>query len=228
MKRPFVFLCTGMSLDGKISTFERKQSEIATNDDREMLYEGRIKSDAVLIGAGQLRLDDPKLTVKTEERQKARLALKKSKEPIKAVVISDLSTIKKRKGDFFTTGDKKILFTTNKTPQNELNFFRTIADVYIVGEEKVDLKETLSILFGMGVKSLMVEGGGELIYSLLKENFVDEINLKIGNLILGGKKAPTLCDGIGFTEEVAKKVKLVNLIKKENYLILKYRLDSSD
>ncbi len=70
----------------------------------------------------------------------------------------------------------------------------------------------------------MVEGGGEIIYSLLKENLVDEINLKIGNLILGGRDAPTLVDGAGFTQETAKKVEIFKLIRKENYIILKCKL----
>lgn len=222
--RPYVFLCTAMSLDGKISTFERKQAEIATNDDREMMWESRIKADAILIGGNQLRLDDPKLTVKTEERQKQRLVQGKTKEPIKVVVVSDLSTIKNRGGDFFNTGDKKILFTTAKTSVNELEFFKKIADVYVFGTERVDLKKSLFKLYELGIRILMVEGGGELIFSLLKDNFVDEINLKIGNLILGGRNAPTFVDGKGFTQETARKVKLIDLIRKENYLVLKYEI----
>lgn len=228
INRPFVFLCVGMSLDGKISTFERIQSEIAANDDREMLWECRIKADAILIGGNQLRLDDPKLTVKTEERQQKRIATGKSKEPIKAAVVSDLSTIKNREGDFFKAGDKKILFTTTKTNPEELKFFRKIADVYVYGNEGVDLKQALSKLYELGVRSLMVEGGGELIFSLFKENLIDEINLKIGNLILGGKNSPTLCGGEGFTQKTAKKVRLVDLIKKENYLILKCKVEQAD
>ena len=226
IKRPFVFLCTAMSLDGKISTFERIQSEIATNDDREMLWECRIKADAILIGGSQLRLDDPKLTVKTEERQQKRIAMGKSKEPIKAVVVSDLSTIKNREGDFFKTGDKKIIFTTTKTSPEEIKFFRKIIDVYVYGNEKVNLKQALLKLYELGVKNLMVEGGGELIFSLLKDNLIDEINLKIGNLIIGGRNSPTFCDGEGFTQETAKKVKMIDLIRKENYLILKYKIES--
>ncbi len=225
INRPFVFLCTGMSLDGKISTSKRMQSEIATNDDREMLWECRIKADAILIGGGQLRLDDPKLTVKTEERQKERIKRGMTKEPVKVAMVSDLSTIKNRNGDFFNTGDKKILFTTAKTSTGELELFREIADVYVCGEQRVDLKQALSKLYELGIKILMVEGGGELIFSLLEEDLVDEINLKIGNLILGGRDSPTLCDGEGFTQETAKRVKLMDLIRRENYLVLKYKVE---
>ena len=187
MEKPYVFLCTAMSLDGKISTADKNvQAEIATNDKKEMRYEDRIRADAVMCGANQLRLDDPKLTVKTEERQKQRLAEGKTREPAKVAVVSDLSTIKVRDGDFFATGDKKILFTTTKTSSEELVNFRKIADVYVFGDEQVDLKKSLEQLSKLGIEIVMVEGGGELIFSLLKENLVDEIHLKIGDLILGG------------------------------------------
>ncbi len=225
INRPFVFLCTGMSLDGKLATSERKQTEIATNDDKEMMYEGRIKADAVMVGGRTLFFDDPGLIVKTKERRKQRLKLGKTKEPFKVAVVSDISGLKPT-GDFFRKGDtKKIIFTTERSPKSKINELKNYCEIYVYGKQKVDLRKALSKLYELGVKSLMVEGGGEIIFSLFKENLVDEINLKIGNLIIGGKNSPTFCDGEGFTQETAKKVKLIDLIKKENYLILKYTVE---
>lgn len=226
MNRPFVFLCNGMSLDGKISTFERKQTEIATNDDKEMMYECRIKADAVMVGGRTLFLEDPGLTVKTEERQKQRLELGKTKNPFKVAIVSDISELKPI-GDFFQRGDtKKIIFTTEKSPKSKINELKNYCEIYVYGKQKVDLKQALSKLYELGVKSLMVEGGGELNFSLFKENLVDEIYLKIGNLVIGGRSSPTFCDGEGFTQETAKKVKLIDLIRRKNYLILKYKVES--
>lgn len=226
MDRPYVFLCTGMSLDGKLSTSDKIQSEIATNDDKELVYEGRIRCDAIIVGGNTLIFDDPKLTVKNEERQNRRLALGKSKEPIKVAIISDLGSISKTDGDFFTTGDRKILFTTKKTSEENLSFFNDISEVYVFGEERVDLKRAMETLYNLGVKEVMVEGGGELICSLLNEDLVDEINLKIGNLILGGRDSPTFCDGEGFSQLTSKKVNFIELVRKENYLVLKCKLQS--
>lgn len=93
-----------------------------------------------------------------------------------------------------------------------------------MGKEKIKLRSALEILYKLGVKTLMVEGGGELIYSLFKENLVDEINLKIGNLIFGGRNAPTLCDGEGFTHLNAKKVKIMEVIKRKNWLLLQCKV----
>jgi len=53
----------------------------------------------------------------------------------------------------------------------------------------------------MGIKRLMVEGGGTLIAALVRAGLVDEIYSFIGNIIIGGKDAPTLADGTGFIKE---------------------------
>ncbi|MDD2758557.1 MAG: dihydrofolate reductase family protein [Patescibacteria group bacterium] len=223
-KRPFVFLCTGMSLDGKISTAKRIDTRITTDDDRNFLYDLRVPCDAIMMGGRTVILDDPGLTVKSVRRQKQRLALGKTKEPVKVGIVSDISKLKIN-GDFFNKGDaKKIIFTTERSPKTKINELRKIADIYVYGKQKVNLKKALSKLYELGIKSVMAEGGGELIFSLLKDDLVDEINLKIGDLILGGRNAPTLCDGEGFAGTTAKQVRLISLKRKNSYLMLKYKV----
>jgi 2,5-diamino-6-(ribosylamino)-4(3H)-pyrimidinone 5'-phosphate reductase len=47
----------------------------------------------------------------------------------------------------------------------------------------------------------MVEGGGELIFSLFEAELVDELSVYVGNVVIGGREAPTLADGPGFLDE---------------------------
>lgn len=222
--KPFIFLCTGMSLDGKISSSKRIDTRTTTDDDRNFLYDHRVPCDAIMMGGRSVILDDPGLVVKSVQRQKQRLLLGKSLEPIKIGIVSDVSKLKKN-GDFFNRGNaKKIIFTTERSPKTEIKKIQNKSEVFVLGEQKVDIKKALTKLYSMGIKSIMVEGGGELIFSLLKNDLVDEINLKIGDLILGGRTSPTLCDGDGFSGLTAKKVKLINLKKQGNCLILKYKV----
>lgn len=224
INRPFVYLCTGMSLDGKISTSKRVDIRITTDDDRNFLYDHRVPCDAIMMGGRTIILDDPGLTVKSIQRQKQRLALGKTLEPVKVGIVSDVSKLKTN-GDFFNKGDaKKIIFTTERSSETKIKALRDKAEIFVYGKQKVNLKRALAKLYDLGIKSVMVEGGGELIFSLLKDDLVDEINLKIGDLILGGRIVPTLCDGEGFSGLTAKQVKLVDLKRKENYLMLKYKV----
>ena len=223
-KKPFVFLCTGMSLDGKLSNFKKEQIEIADNDDKEMLYQCRIKADAVMVGGNTLAQDNPKLTVNKKERQNKRMSLGKSPEPIKIGIISNANKLK-TSGDFFDVGqNKKIIFLTRKTSKKKIEEIKKKAIVYIIGGNRVDLKRVMKILYDLGIKKLMVEGGGELIFSLLKEKLVDEINLKIGNLLVGGRNSITFVEGDGFDKLGVIKTKTIKVIKKPNYLILKAKI----
>ena len=132
----------------------------------------------------------------------------------------------KEGGAFLTRGQaEKVIFTTEKSPKEKIDMLQKTCRVYVCGKDKVDLNHALSILYELGIRTLMVEGGGELIASFFKEDLVDEINLKIGNMILGGRTAPTLCDGDGFTQETAKKVKIVSVTPKENYIILNCKVE---
>ncbi len=220
-RKPFVYLVTGMSLDGKISNCTKSCTAISSCDNREVLYNSRIIADAVMIGGNTLRLDDSGLTVKSKARQNKRIKLGKTAEPIKVCVISNANDIK-TKGDFFDKGDgQKIIFTTNKTSDKKISEIEKKAKVYVLGEEKIELKKALNILFDLGVKKLLVEGGGELIYSMFNEELVDEINLVVGNLIIGGRNSATFVDGEGFNSINAKKVKFISIEKMTNRIVIK-------
>ncbi|OGZ20876.1 MAG: hypothetical protein A2W55_03080 [Candidatus Nealsonbacteria bacterium RIFCSPHIGHO2_02_38_10] len=104
LKKPFVFLCAGMSLDGKLSNYKKECSAISSDNDRKMLYDYRVIADAVMIGGNTLQLDDSGLTTKSVERQNKRVKLGKSSEPMKVSVISDANNLK-TSGDFFNKGN---------------------------------------------------------------------------------------------------------------------------
>lgn len=219
-----MFLCTGMSLDGKISGSQGVDTKITVDDDRNFLYDHRVICDAIMVGGNTLIQDDPGLTVKSQKREEQRQALNKTKEPMKVAIVSDVCDMKAR-GDFMNKGDgKKVIFTTERSSSENINELKQNAEVFVYGKQRVDLRKSLEKLYSMRVESVMVEGGGALIFSLLEEDLVDEINLKIGDLIIGGENAPTLCDGKGFISNGAKQVELIDLKQKNNHLILKYRV----
>lgn len=223
-KRPFVFLCTGMSLDGKISNHKKECSPISSDDDRNMLYDSRVEADAVMIGANTLRLDDSGLTVKSDERRKERMINGKSPEPIKVVIISNANDVN-LDGDFFNKGEgEKIVFTTKKTSQQQIEKIEEKAKVHVLGDDRIDLKKVMQFLYEEGVRTVLVEGGGELNAALLEKDLVDEIRLKIGDLIIGGRTTATLVDGEGFDILNTKKIKFSSVKHEKNHIIIKAKI----
>ena len=60
-KRPFVFLCTGMSLDGKLSNYKKECVPISSDDDRDMLYDMRVFADAAMVGWQHFKIRRPRI-----------------------------------------------------------------------------------------------------------------------------------------------------------------------
>ena len=78
---------------------------------------------------------------------------------------------------------------------------RSGATLLAAGDERVDLPAALTALAGEGVDRLLVEGGGELIFSLFEAGLVDELSVFVGGVVIGGREAPTLADGEGFVAD---------------------------
>ncbi|ESP87651.1 dihydrofolate reductase family protein [Candidatus Halobonum tyrrellensis] len=88
---------------------------------------------------------------------------------------------------------------------------------------RVDLSAALAELGDRGVDRLMVEGGGELIFSLFAAGLVDELTLYVGSLLVGGRDAPTLADGEGFVDGFAD-LELVEVERLDDGVLLSYRV----
>lgn len=187
MNRPHVIVNCAMSADGKIALPTKQQLRISCDEDIERMYKLRHQCDAVLVGIGTILSDDPKLTVKekyiSNPRQPIRIILDTHcKTPENAKAVNDVSktlivTVEKCKKNY---GDN-VEIVQCRTDKNGL----------------VDLKNLLELLYNRGIKTVMVEGGGIVIWNFLKQRLVDDLYVYVGPMIIGGVDTPTLTDGDG-------------------------------
>jgi 2,5-diamino-6-(ribosylamino)-4(3H)-pyrimidinone 5'-phosphate reductase len=77
---------------------------------------------------------------------------------------------------------------------------KKVAEVIVAGEKQVDLEEMARELKKRGINRLMVEGGATLNWAMARAGLVDEISTFVGNILIGGKDAPTFMDGEGIAE----------------------------
>ncbi len=194
MNRPFVFINSAMSADGKISSKERRQVRISGKCDLARVDLLRAESDAIMVGVGTVRADDPKLRVKSEGLRLERRACGRADTPLRIVADSRAKTPLTAR----VLGPGCIIATSGFAPQERLEMLSRRSEVLICGQERVDLEGLLSRLYERGVRKLMVEGGATLNWSLIKMGLVDEIYVYVGASIIGGATAPTLVDGDGF------------------------------
>jgi 2,5-diamino-6-(ribosylamino)-4(3H)-pyrimidinone 5'-phosphate reductase len=225
MDRPFVFINSAMSADGKLSTKERKQVRISGKLDFERVDELRARADAIMVGIGTVLSDDPSLTVKSPERKAARKADGKSENPARIIVDSSART--PLDADIFKKGEGlRIIAVSNSAPEEKIKSLEEKALVIKTGTLKVDLAELATKLKEMGINTLMVEGGATLNWGMLSAGLVDEVYTFIGNLIIGGKTAPTFTDGEGFSEAEIPELELLSAEKIEEGILLRWRVKS--
>jgi len=198
--RPHVIINTAMSADGKLSTRERRQVKISGALDFSRVDQLKAGCDAIMVGIGTVLADDPSLTVKSEENRNNRISQGADLHPVRIVVDSHARTPPDAKILHKEPG-QRIIAVSQAADAKKVASLKKLATVIITGDETVDLKALMDELGRMGIKRLMVEGGGTLIAGLISAGLVDEIYTFIGNIIIGGKDAPTLADGPGFVNE---------------------------
>lgn len=199
--RPYVFVNLAMSADGKLSTRERRQVRISGEQDFLRVDQIKADSDAIMVGIGTVLADDPSLTVKSEEKKSARRKEGKEENPVRIVVDSsgkiplDSEILHKGPG-------LRIIAVSGRVNGGRRAELQKYADVIVCGDDdRVHLRTLLDRLGERGIRRLMVEGGGTLIWGLFEEGLVDELITCIGNIIIGGTDAPTPVDGHGFIRE---------------------------
>jgi 2,5-diamino-6-(ribosylamino)-4(3H)-pyrimidinone 5'-phosphate reductase len=219
LKKPFVFINSAMSVDGKISSIEHTQVRISGQKDMARVDALRANCDAIMVGVGTVLADDPSLRVKSVNLRKARREKGWSEDPLRLVADSMARTPPTAK----ILGPGCMIATTHIAPQERVEKLMPGCEIIKCGEDRVDLNGLMSLLSERGVKRLMVEGGANLNWSMIKLGLVDEIFIYVGGLIIGGRHAPTLIDGEGFRTDFPQ-LKLCFAEPLDEGVLLKWKL----
>ncbi len=220
--RPFVFINAAMSADGKIATIERRQTRISGSLDFDRMDELRASSDAIIVGIGTVLSDNPSLTVKSPQRREKRRAGGRDENPVRIVVDSIART--PIDADIFKKGNgKRMIAVSESALQGRVKELAKHAEIITVGETSVELKHLLTELNARGINRLMVEGGATLNWGLISQGLVDEIYTFIGNIIIGGKIAPTLVDGEGCTAGFCR-LALISCEKLDDGILVRWKV----
>jgi len=218
--KPFIFINCAMSVDGKISTVERRQVKISNNLDMERVDRLRASADAILVGMNTAVRDDPKLTVKSEKLRKKRVEKGLPENPIKVTLgrINELNL----DSDFMNYGNKIVLFASEDSDASKVEELKNRATIFMMPGERPEVKRVVKVLADLGVKRMMIEGGGTINFEFLKADLVDEIYVAVAPKIFGGEGSPTLADGEGFL--AGKELKLIGEKRLGKILVLKYKV----
>ncbi len=188
--RPFVALKMAMSLDGRITSQPGVQEWITSEEERLYVRDLRIAYDAVMVGAGTVRVDDPQLTVRPPSHRLR---------PFKRIVACETDTIPEDSRVFAATEDYEttVVLAPGGARERFANL-RGIGDVVFVGSEnesQLNLREAMVALRERGVQSVLCEGGPTLGARMIAAGAVDRVYWAIAPVLLTAPNAVPVLAG---------------------------------
>jgi 5-amino-6-(5-phosphoribosylamino)uracil reductase len=217
MPYPYVLLSAAVSLDGCLDDTGPDRLLLSGPADFDRVDEVRASVDAILIGAGTIRADNPRLLVNSAERRAARLAAGKPEYPLKVTVTAtgDLDPA----ANFWHTGGEKIVYTTDRGAERAARALGPTADIVTLGPD-LDWRALLEHLHDVrGVRRLMVEGGGTVHTQLLQQDLADELQLVLAPVLVGDPAAPRL---FGPGAYQAGRLRLAETRRIEDVVLMRY------
>lgn len=176
--RPLVTVSYAQSLDGSIAAKRGEPYPLSGAQALELTHRLRAAHDAIMVGIGTVLSDDPQLNVRLVE----------GNDPQIVVLDSKLRFPKGAK--MLDSGKPPIVFCNSPAKSGEEARPKKIQVEQQTGSERVELSLALNRLSELGIRSLMVEGGGEVIASFLDEQLADRAVITIAPVLLNGYRIP--------------------------------------
>lgn len=200
---PFVALKVAQSLDGKIALKNGKSKYITSKESLKKVHELRAEYDAILVGAGTVKADDPKLNARFAE----------GKSPIKIIIDGNLSS--RVESEAFASGRILVFYSSRINRRSKINRKLKILESHGVelismksnSKGMIELKDVLKKIASMNIASMLVEGGTSIFSQFIESNLADKLHLFIAPKIFGS--------GLGFADGIALKDLSKALVLKE-------------
>lgn len=199
--RPFVTLKYAMTLDGKIATHTGHSKWISGEESRLEVHQLRNEVDGILVGIGTVLKDNPLLTTRLPNQQ--------GKNPVRIILDSHLQI--PMDANVLNEEAKTIIVTTTEANPKKIAELekRNITFIYCSkNQQGICLDEMLGQLYKHQITDLLVEGGGEVNASFVREGLVNKFIIYIAPKILGGRHSisPIAGEDVDLME-LASKVK---------------------
>ena len=210
-----------MSLDGRIASAPGERTHISGPETELEIHRLRTGFDGLLVGSGTVRADDPRLTVRM---------VPSGRTPLRRLILDPRGELPPSAALFDDVADAPVhVFTRQNIDEGDIERLETAgAQVHPVphNKEGLDLAAVLSVASGIGIESILCEGGAALAGSLLREGRVQRLYLIVAPTTLGPRgvlaftEQAGALDWSGFSPTVAPQTfgrdTLIVLDKEEN------------
>ena len=177
---PYVTLHAGISLDGKLTDDAGHSRWVTSEEGRRYSHSLRGEFSAILAGRGTIVADNPLLTLREPGWEGKTLYR----------VVLDSANSLSRRLNIFKEQERfpLVIFSSTHCREPGKKRFRSISSCATTADGLL-LADVLCELYKLGIASLLVEGGGRVLDSFIRERLFDEMALFISNKIIGGRNS---------------------------------------
>lgn len=222
--RPYTILSCGVSLDGYLDAATPERLVLSNQEDLRRVDAVRAGCDAILVGAGTVRNDNPRLLVRDPGLRRQRRAAGLPEHPVKVTMTGcgDLDA----SSNFFATGSgEKLVYCASRSATQMQRRLGAVATVVDAGEP-VDVCGLVHDLHRRGVRRLMVEGGGRVHTQFLTADLADELHLVVAPFFVGDARAHRFVGEGAFPWNPAHRARLAETRQLGDVVLLRYALSS--
>ena len=212
-------LSAAVSLDSRLDDASDERLVLSSAEDLDRVDGERAAADAVLVGAGTLRVDNPRLVVKSSGRRVRRVREGRPEHPLKAAVTG--SARLERDLAFWHCGGEKLVFTVDGVLPRARRALGPLADVVATGPV-LDWHFVLDEFGRRGVARLLVEGGSTVHSQLMALDLADELHLVIAPLVVGQAGAPSFLAPAGYPGGPTARMRLLEARQVGDVVLLRY------
>jgi diaminohydroxyphosphoribosylaminopyrimidine deaminase/5-amino-6-(5-phosphoribosylamino)uracil reductase len=180
-RRPYVHVKIAQSLDGMIAGARRAHRRISGPESRELVHTWRTQHDAVLVGAGTIRTDDPRLTARGVSGRSPDV-----------VVLDGRLRVPEEARVLRTASRRRVIIcaTRNAIRKNQAKVRRLASrGVLLVSSNGLDgrlqIPDLMAELYRREIGSILVEGGSMVFREFLEAGIVDELSIFVAPKVLG-------------------------------------------
>jgi riboflavin-specific deaminase-like protein len=225
-QRPYVLLNMVSTLDGR-ATLGGRSGPIGNQADRELFHGLRTATDAVMAGAGTVRVERYRALVRQQAARTLRHRRGLAEEPLACIVSGRLALAADI--PLLEDPDARVAIVTSSAA----SLPDTAAHIDYVRAEHdglLDLPAALGELrTRLGVRTLLCEGGPHLNAQLLAAGLVDELFLSLAPKLAGGDTMSEVLRILaGAEEDPPVELELVSVFESGSHLFLRYRLPRAD
>ena len=177
--RPYVTVSYAQSVDGSIAARNREQLLLSSHESMILTHRIRATCDAIVIGINTLLIDNPQLTVRLIE----------GRNPQPIVLDSNLRTPLQSRILERTDHRCWLACTDTSDPKTITKLEGRGAEIIHCQADsfgRVDLLDLLHQLGRRGIRSIMVEGGSQVITSFIEAQLVDQLIVTVAPRMVGG------------------------------------------